>query len=138
MGDKKLPTKSNKQFDHALGPLPTIWKEFDSYLVQYHSDTFISPKSPYNKYSINWAEIYCYFKGQFAGRMVFHDREIIDPNTYYGPYPNYDPELNFHISRFNDIINILRYEKRLGLFLNPNNLNGHLDTIDLEPVGEQE
>lgn len=42
------------------------------------------------------------------------------------------------MSRFNDIVGILRQEKPLYLFLNLSNLIGIVATSDLEPVGEEE
>ena len=51
-----------------------------------------------------------------------------------------DKTLNFHypISRFNDIVNILRYEKPLYLLMITHSWSGGLVTDELEPVGEQE
>jgi hypothetical protein len=50
-----------------------------------------------------------------------------------------DDVLNIHfsISRFNDIINILRYEKPLQLYLSTTDWHGTLGT-ETEPTGEQE
>jgi hypothetical protein len=47
------------------------------------------------------------------------------------------PILNFHLSLFNDIMNIVRYEKPLYIILSTEDWNGSIST-NLEPVGEEE
>jgi hypothetical protein len=49
-------------------------------------------------------------------------------------------QLCYYISRFNDIVNILRYEKPLFIFINEQNLAGGIWTKEgaYEPVGEEE
>ena len=46
--------------------------------------------------------------------------------------------IRYHIDRFNDIINILRYEKPLKIYLDTESLIGGISTGTSEPVGEQE
>jgi hypothetical protein len=108
---------------------PTIKKQFDSYKIWY-----------YSAFSYE-ALIYCYSSGKFVGRMVFfNDNETIPQNGIMNPFgPSSDePTIHFSISKFNDIINILRFEKPLYLFLNTTNWIGILATDNLEPTGEQE
>lgn len=67
--------------------------------------------------------------------MVFvKDGEALPPNSTFGG----GPSLYYSLSRFNDIMRILLHEKPLYLFLNLNNLTGHLATTDLESIGEEE
>jgi len=51
-------------------------------------------------------------------------------------YP--EPSIHYPLSRFNDVINILREEKPLYLFLNLDNKIGTLATTEIEPAGEEE
>jgi len=46
--------------------------------------------------------------------------------------------IRYHIDRFNDIINILRYEKPLKIYIDTESLIGGISTGTSEPVGEQE
>jgi hypothetical protein len=58
------------------------------------------------------------------------------------PFPNVKlnsgPYINFAISRFNDVITILREEKPLYLSFNTNNKVGGVVTDEREEVGEEE
>ena len=101
----------------------TVRKDFDSYKYWYYSG------HPYE------ALIYCSQAGNYVGRIVFfNDDAAIPPNANYTS----GPSIHFPLSRFNDIITMLRYEKPLYLFLNLNNLIGIVATADAEPVGEEE
>ena len=70
--------------------------------------------------------------------IKFFDRELIRPNAYIGSSPNYQPVLNFHISRFKDIMTILHYERPLAISMDPNTLKRSVTANAYEPVGEQE
>jgi hypothetical protein len=103
--------------------MATISKDFDSYKVFYYSN------QPYE------ASIYCYKGGVVAGRIVFaKDEAALPPNSTFGG----GPSLYYKLSRFSDIMGILLHEKPLYLFLNLDNLMGHLATTDLEAIGEEE
>jgi hypothetical protein len=101
-----------------------IDKQFDRYLLSYKTGG-----------ENELATIACYTSSpwQYVGRMVFYS-ENIPPNTTTG---NNLPSLHFHASQFNDIIDILRYEKPLFLRMNTGSLNGELATSS-EEIGEQE
>jgi hypothetical protein len=108
---------------------PTITKQFNSYKIWY-----------YSAFSYE-ALIYCYSSGKYVGRMVFvKDNVPIPQNGIMNPFgpASDEPTIHFPISKFNDIINILRYEKPLILFLNTDNWVGILETAEFEPTGEQE
>lgn len=103
--------------------MATVKKNFNSYKLWYYSG------HPYE------ALIYCYQGGSYVGRIVFYkDDASIPPNANYSS----GPSIHFPVSRFNDIITILRYEKPLYLFLNTANLIGIVATEEHEPVGEEE
>ncbi len=71
----------------------------------------------------------------YVGRIVFFkDESTIPDNANYSS----GPSIHYPLSRFNDVINILRQEKPLYLFLNLNNKIGIVATSDREPVGEEE
>ncbi len=103
--------------------MATVRKDFDAYKVWYYSG------HPYE------ALIYCYQGGSYVGRIVFFREDSpIPPNANYSS----GPSIHYPLSRFNDIISILRYEKPLYLFLNLDNLIGIVATAQKEPVGEEE
>ncbi|HVG35315.1 MAG TPA: hypothetical protein VM911_19770 [Pyrinomonadaceae bacterium] len=103
--------------------MPTLSKVFDSYKIFYYTNQTYE------------ATIYCYKRGKLVGRMVFaKDGGALPPNSTFGG----GPSLSYAISRFRDIVGILLNEKPLYLFLNTDNLMGHLATTNMEPVGEEE
>ena len=103
--------------------MSTVKKDFDSYKVWYYSG------HPYE------ALIYCYQGGSYVGRIVFFkDDAAIPVNANYSS----GPSIHYPLSRFNDVITILREEKPLYLFLNLTNFIGILATAEQEPVGEEE
>lgn len=103
--------------------MAALSKAFDSYKIFYYSN------HPYE------ASIYCYMAGALAGRMIFvKDGAALPANSLFSG----GPTLSYTISRFSDIIGILLHEKPLYLFLNLDNLMGHLATTGLESVGEEE
>jgi hypothetical protein len=65
------------------------------------------------------------------------DREKLDLNSYTDNVIN----MNCHISRFNDIINIIRYEKPLRIVFDSSKVEAWIESspsTEYEPVGEQE
>lgn len=103
--------------------MATVKKDFDSYKIWYYS------RHGYE------ALVYCYQGGVYVGRIVFFpDEGALPPNVNYAS----GPSIHYPLSRFNDVISILRYEKPLYLFLNLDNLIGFVATQDLEPTGEEE
>jgi len=103
--------------------MATVKKNFDAYKVWYYSG------HPYE------ALVYCYQGSIYVGRIVFFkDESQIPSNANYSS----GPSIHYPLSRFNNIISILRYEKPLYLFLNLDNLIGILATAEQEPVGEEE
>jgi hypothetical protein len=75
-----------------------------------------------------------------------NDDDPLPKNKLTNPAgPDYMPFLYFPLSRFGDVINILRYEKPLRLFihtigssLETLSIGGDIRTGDREPAGEQE
>ncbi len=103
--------------------MATMTKDFDTYKIWYYSGFSYE------------ALVYCYQGSSFVGRIVFFkDDAPIPPNTIFSG----GPSIHYPLSRFNDIISILRQEKPLYLFLNLTNLIGVVATDDYEPVGEEE
>jgi len=103
--------------------MATVQKDFDAYMVWYYSG------HPYE------ALVYCYKAGAYVGRIVFFkDGSAIPPNANYAS----GPSIHYPLSRFGNVIDILRYEKPLYLFLNLDNLIGILGTNEQEPAGEEE
>jgi hypothetical protein len=103
--------------------MATVKKDFDAYKIWYYSG------HPYE------ALIYCYQGTTYVGRIVFFkDDSAIPANANFAS----GPSIHYSLSRFNDIISILRQEKPLYLFLNLDNLIGIVATDEYEPVGEEE
>ena len=92
--------------------------EFESYRIFYWSNT-----------STGYPEAEIILKGTSGA-----DVGVI---KFYQTIP---ANCNKLISRFNDIINILRYEKPLFIYINSQNLAGGIWTKEgtYEPVGEEE
>lgn len=103
--------------------MATVKKDFDSYRIWYYSG------HPYE------ALIYCYQGTSYVGRIVFFkDGAPVPDNANYAS----GPSIHYSLTRFDDVVSILRYEKPLYLFLNLDNLIGTLATEEKEPVGEEE
>lgn len=100
-----------------------IHKQFDRYLLSYRAGSGVV------------AYVGCYTSApwQDVGRILFYS-DNVPPNATFS---NDLPSLHFSISQFNDIMNILRYEKPLFLRLETNSLYGDLASSS-EEIGEQE
>ena len=102
--------------------MATVQADFDGYKLWYYSG------HPYE------ALIYVYKTGKYVGRIVFFkDGAAIPPNAGYP-----EPSIHYPLSRFDDVMNILREEKPLYPFLNPDNKIGMVATADVEPAGKEE
>jgi hypothetical protein len=98
-----------------------VMQEFDSYEFQYLS------AYPYE------AIILVYKDRKFVGSITFWKDDGRIPDNKSLP----EISINYPISRFNDVINILRQEKPLKLFISSENpLLGGIMTSEKEPTGE--
>ena len=104
-------------------------KDFDNY------------KLYYNSHHPNQLEavIHC-FKGHvYVGNIVFYDDGgAIPANNIQVNNVPVTATVNYALSRFADVMNILRYEKPVHLFVSESVLNGWVATGTGELVGEQE
>jgi hypothetical protein len=101
----------------------TIRRDFDGYKLWYFSNDEL------------FALIHCYKGTEFMGRIsFFKEGDIIPPNANL---PN-GPSIHFAASRFNDIMTILKQERPLYLFLNPDTLTGMVANTHFEWTGEEE
>ena len=99
-------------------------------------------REPIDGYSISYssntnyeAKIYCYKDNQTVGYIHFlKDGDTIPENSVVGAYMH----IYYSISRFNDIANILRYEKPLKIAVNTSTKYGSIYTGSIEEVGEEE
>lgn len=102
-------------------------KTFDSYWINYHSGATVSQHD---------ASISCSSGKIPVGSINFvRDNKQI-PKNMKGKDGQF-VILYFPLSSFNDIANVLRYEKPLSLVLSDSGL-GSIYTGSREPVGEQE
>jgi hypothetical protein len=104
-----------------------IIKKFDTYGVKYSSPMVSGVTKA-------WASIACYDFHVEVGYIVFPDSYPLPANLY----TNNKIKIHFHISRFNDIIGILRYEKPLHFYFDESKKEGWIGTVSHEPIGEQE
>ena len=99
-------------------------KEFNSYRIYYYSG------------GNNFPMIQCFDGSSYVGALVFDkDGGSFPSNTVTSNGILY---LRYTLSQFNDVIEILRYEKPLYLRLSTPSLVGYLATEEAEPVGEEE
>ena len=103
--------------------MATVRKDFDAYKIFYYSD-------------FNYeALIECFKDGELVGRMVFFkDGNLVPANKNFAG----GPSIHFALSRFGEIVAILRHETPLYLVLNTDTMSGMLATSELEPTGEEE
>jgi hypothetical protein len=106
--------------------MPLLDEAFDAYMIWYLSGFPWLGKE---------AQIQCYQGTKYVGMIVFYkDDSAIPPNEM-----NSDGiVINYGLSRFNDIISILRQEKPLYLRFSTEKKYGAVATSKYEPVGEEE
>jgi hypothetical protein len=106
---------------------PTI-NPFDSYTLSYRSG---HPSLE--------ARIYCWKGSTRVGTIDFQKEGTSLPaNLFDGQAGGWGIYIHFHLSRFDDVITTLRYEKPLHLYFTPDTLDAGIITSDHEPIGEQE
>jgi hypothetical protein len=109
--------------------MPFVAKNIEHYTVNYIGGSALQGK-------MAGANIQCYnAAGRVGGISFFADNLIFQPNQVL---PDGTLSLTYEMSRFDDVINTLRYEKPLILAVNPDTGFGYLGNAELEPVGEQE
>ena len=99
-------------------------KSFDKYRIDYPSGGGQVPS------------IECFDGITRVGRLIFHDTEGAPPDNLVAA--DGALYLRYRLSQFNDVVNILRYEKPLYVRLSTETLVGRLATHQDEPIGEQE
>jgi hypothetical protein len=107
-----------------------VQTEIDNYIIDYISFGFHVAGPNLSK---PFVRIYLVNNQKYIGRINFDD-ELIRANSVDN---NGNVTLNYHLDSFNDIINILRYEKPLYVYFNTSDLTGGIAT-SLEHVGEEE
>lgn len=106
--------------------MPIVKAAFDSYSIVHSSGN-----AQYE------ADIACFEAStvNMIGRIVFFkDNVPIPANALL----SYGPELQFPLSRYIEVVDTLRQEKPLYLWLNTSTLAEAVGTTDKEPVGEEE
>ena len=109
-----------------------ISKEFNSYNLAYQSHQHIID---FDTFSKTGAVIALRFNNQTVAVLRFQDELPVPKNTFNTSTLVFD--LHYHLNKFNDIINILRYEKPLFVHFETDNFSGGIQT-SMEPVGEEE
>lgn len=108
--------------------MTTIVSGFDAYQAFYYTGP-----------ATLQAVIQVYAAGVFNGRIGFYpDAGPVVPNGTINPLGPTVPAINYALSRYNDVIQTLRFEKPLYISFDTVTGVGFLATSQLEPVGEQE
>ena len=106
-----------------------VW-EIDKYVVQHSMQIYGQTKKYFNN-------ILCYSAGSYVGSIRFYQRDQLPQSKVIGS--NF--YLHFEFDRYQEIIETLRYEKPLSVFIawDDNDIiwNGYVIS-GLEPIGEQE
>ena len=98
-------------------------RDFDGYKLWYFSNDRL------------FAIVHCYKGSEFVGRIAFFkEGEKVPPNADLGNRPS----IHFAAKRFNDMMTILKQERPLFLFLNPETLMGSVANTHFEWTGEEE
>jgi len=116
----------------TASPPTEIEKELDSFMVSYTSLDIDDPH-PMSTGTKSMANIICYNKNDIAGVINFYEHQPPPVNSYRVSAHSHIV-INFHISRFNDIINILRNQRLLSLWFDFNRLDGGLIMNEPEPT----
>ncbi|HMK54264.1 MAG TPA: hypothetical protein VK444_05725 [Methanobacteriaceae archaeon] len=105
------------------------WIAFDRYTINYTAGKALQSKE-------SGADIVCFNGNNFIGLLrFFSDSTIIPDNQRLSDGTIY---LYYEMSRFNDVMTLIRYEKPLFLAINADTKYGYIGCGQLEPVGEQE
>jgi hypothetical protein len=94
---------------------------FDSYKIWYYSGR--TPE----------ASIECFNGTHVTARLSFFAGA--PPKNVFNPW---GPSISYPLSRFSDVVGILREERPLLAWIDSDSLTGLVSTSDLEPVGEHE
>lgn len=85
------------------------------------------------------AVIQVYALGVFNGRIGFYpDAGPVVPNGTIAPMGTTVPAINYPVSRFKDVMDMLRFEKPLYIWFDSGTGVGFVGTSQMEAVGEQE
>jgi hypothetical protein len=83
--------------------------------------------------------IYCTNENVRVGTLIFHpDTANLPDNRIIRHATHKHIQLHFHISRFNDIYQILIHEKPLYIHFSEDSKDGWIGTSELEPLGLEE
>ena len=108
-----------------------INNEFTKYRIYYQSAPQYNWQARVTLYNDNETPV---------GELHFKKEGVPIPANSFHFYPRSDissPTLYFPASKFEELMNILRYEKPLFITLAPSNGIGTISTYD-EPIGEEE
>lgn len=101
----------------------SVYKPIDGYQIWYYG------KNSHHLY------IQVYNSGVYQGSLTFHDIATIPDNELDGAG---HIRLSFHKTDYPNIVDMLRNESPLFIWINPTNKIGGIATESTEPVGEGE
>lgn len=111
-----------------------VMKNFKKYRIAIRSDYW----SKQDEYGVkNYITIECYDVDQAnpVAELRFYDDLNFRKNVYLADWDRIF--LNFHMSRFNDVYNLIRHEKPIFVVIDPQTLDGHVMSQN-EPVGQED
>ena len=101
--------------------------KFDNYRIFYYTGPDINPL------------INCYDDTKSVGQIRFYEKSAaMPPNTVIESGQGRILKLHYRLEQFQDVIEVMRYEKPLHLWLETINSQGGVCTSEYEPVGEEE
>lgn len=118
----------------AANQLNILERGFDSFEVTYFSQDLRVP-NPRHTGTESGATIIFFDKNELAGAINFYEQQPLPINRFISSSRPHI-SLTFHISRFNDIMNVLRKESALTIWFDHNTLDGGLGGVR-EPIGQQ-
>ncbi len=113
-----------------------VQKYFNKYRIAIRTDYYTKQ----DEYGIkNYIDLQCYDTNVSMSNPVaelrFHDNVNFRKNHYLADSDRII--LTFNINRFNDIYNLIRYEKPVYAYVDPQTLDGHVGS-QLESVGQED
>lgn len=109
--------------------MSVVSTSFNKYKIAYYSTHTID--------TLCECEIYCYLDAAIVGRIRFFKEETAD-TSLTSQVIDGTAYLNYRLSRFGDVMQILLHDKPLNLYVNSDTNVGYISNTGVEPIGEEE
>jgi hypothetical protein len=128
-GDDVMAKETAKAVMKPHPEVLVVSKPFDNYSLHYYGGVTLQNNGP-------GADIDCFAGTTRIGSIRFFKDDVIMPANAVGS--DGTVVLYYEMSRYNDVVTTLRYEKPLHLVVNPATGFGYVGSGEMEPVGEEE